>query len=156
LWLRAPEDEKGNIVLNMNATWRSRDLYKAWPDNMIGLTFLQGYLARQLQEKMDKPVKTGRYAEINASLHIYGQDFSAVKGDAENGIRSFFDKFKTVDEYINHPGAMTSETARDCLVVPQLKQLLTPGKIEEWKFGEPQIKLIKGLIDDLESGKYLP
>jgi hypothetical protein len=51
---------------------------------------------------------------------------------------------------------MTAEQARDYLVLPELKELLSVQKIEEWKFGEEQIAIIQGLIDDLEQGKYLP
>jgi len=65
----APRDDDGNLVLNMNTMWRSRDLYKAWPDNIIGLTFLQRVLASQIAEKAERPVRVGSYADYSASLH---------------------------------------------------------------------------------------
>ena len=52
--------------------------------------------------------------------------------------------------------SMTSEQARDLLVLPELKELLTPQKIEEWKFGDEQTGIIETLVNDLEQGKYLP
>jgi len=154
IWLRAPENNIGNLVLNLNASWRSRDLYKAWGDNLIGITFLQSSLARRLEEKTGKKVYIGPYGEVSFSLHIYGQDFSAVGGNQEKGIKSFFDNFKDEQNFINK--SMTSEVARDFLVIPQLKGLLKPEKIKEWKFEEPQIALIEGLINDLENEMYLP
>jgi hypothetical protein len=66
--LRCPEDEQGNLVLNMNTMWRSRDLYKAWPDNIIGITFMQSVLAKQLETMTGRTVRVGSYADYAASL----------------------------------------------------------------------------------------
>ena len=37
LQFRAIEDSQGRLVLNTDATWRSRDLYKDWCDNIFGI-----------------------------------------------------------------------------------------------------------------------
>jgi thymidylate synthase len=71
--LRCPEDQGGNLVANMSTAWRSRDLFKAWPDNVIALTFLQSVLARQVAEKTRRKVRVGSYADYSFSLHIYGR-----------------------------------------------------------------------------------
>lgn len=151
--LRCPEDAEGNLVLNMNTCWRSRDLYKAWPDNVIGLTFLQSILARQIEEKSGRKTRVGSYADYSFALHIYGQDFGQVGGDKERGLRSFFDNFN--EESILRR-SLSSEDACEMLVVPQLKNLLTDQQIEQWKFGPEQIALLETLIRDLEEGKILP
>jgi len=151
--LRCPEDAEGNLVLNMNTMWRSRDLYKAWPDNLIGVTFLQSVLARQIAAKAGRPVRVGSYADYAASLHIYGQDFGAVGGDTERGLQSFFDTF---DEASYLSRSLTSEMARDMLIVPQLKQLISASGVEDWRFPPSAIALGEQLIEDLESGKYVP
>ena len=147
---RCPEDGDGNWVLNMNTMWRSRDLYKAWPDNVIGITFLQSVVARAIEEKAGRTVRVGSYADYASSLHIYGQDFGAVGGDAERGLKSFFDNF---DEETYLSRALTSEMARDMLVIPQLKELLTPKLVAQWRFPAASIAMIEGIIADLESGK---
>jgi thymidylate synthase len=151
--LRCPEDGEGNLVLNMNTMWRSRDLYKAWPDNLIGITFLQSVLARQIAEKANRPVRVGSYADYSASLHIYGQDFGAVGGDADRGLRSFFDNF---DEAAYIARSLTSEMARDMLVLPQLYDLVSERGMRDWHFPPEGVALGKQLIADLESGKFLP
>ncbi|MCL2648983.1 MAG: thymidylate synthase [Phycisphaerales bacterium] len=149
--LRCPVDEAGNLVLNMTTTWRSRDLFKAWPDNIIGLTFMQQILAEQTHAIAHKPVKVGSYADFAMSLHIYGQDFKQVGGDAQRGLASFFDTF---DEQTYIERALTSEDAKEMLVVPQLKELLSPRLIEQWKFPQSSIDLIETLIKGLESGRW--
>ncbi len=151
--LRCPEDADGNLVLNLNTCWRSRDLYKAWPDNVIGLTFLQSVLAREIEEKSGKKTRVGSYADYSFALHIYGQDFGQVGGDKERGLRSFFDNF---DEESILRRSLSSEDACEMLVLPQLKNLLTDQQKEQWKFGPKQIELLDKLIANFEKGKCLP
>ncbi len=151
--LRCPEDAQGRLVLNMNTTWRSRDLYKAWPDNVIGLTVLQSALAGQIEAAAKRPVRVGSYADYAASLHIYGQDFGAVGGDDARGLKSFFENFDE-DSYVAR--SLDSETARDMLVVPQLKDLISERGQADWNFPPESIEIVQRLIDDMESGKLLP
>ena len=151
--LRCPEDAEGNLVLNMNTMWRSRDLYKAWPDNIIGLTFLQSVLARRIEEMSGRRTRVGSYADYAASLHIYGQDFGAVGGDTERGLRSFFDNFDE-DAYLAR--SLTSEMARDMLILPQLEALVSDAGLADWHFPPEAIALGKSLIADLASGRVLP
>ncbi|HOZ48538.1 MAG TPA: thymidylate synthase [Candidatus Hydrogenedentes bacterium] len=151
--LRCPEDGEGNLVLNMNTVWRSRDLYKAWGDNVIGITFLQQIIARRIAEAAGRPVRVGSYADYSFAMHIYGQDFGAVGGDANRGLQSFFDTF---DEDVFVARSLTSEMAKDMLVLPQLRDLLTDRQIEQWRFPPESIALIEALIADIESGTYTP
>jgi thymidylate synthase len=148
--LRCPEDENGNLVLNVSTAWRSRDLFKAWPDNVVGLTFFFQLLAKEIEKKAGRPVRLGSYADYSFSLHIYGQDFKQVGGDKEKGLRSFFDNF---DEESYVARAMESEDAKEMLVLPQLRELLAPQRVEQWKFPPSALSLLKDLIADLEAGK---
>ena len=148
--LRCPADADGNLALNLSTAWRSRDLFKAWADNVIGLTFLMQVLAREIEQEAGQPVKVGSYADYSFSLHIYGQDHGQVGGDVERGLASFFDTF---DEQTYVQRAMTSDDARDMLVVPQMKELLSDRMIEQWKFPPESIDLLKQLIADIEAGQ---
>ena len=69
--------------LNMNAHWRSRDLYKAWFMNVYALTDLQRIIAEEVSKKLKSKVKVGRYVDITDSLHIYGSYFSDVVKEVE-------------------------------------------------------------------------
>jgi len=148
---RCPADEQGNLVLNMSTSWRSRDLFKAWPDNVVGLTFMQQVLVERIAAKAGKPVKVGSYADYAMSLHIYGQDFKQVGGDAERGLASFFDTFNE-QSYMER--ALSSEDAKEMLVIPQMRELLTPRMIEQWKFPQASIDLLEELIKGIESGRW--
>ena len=150
--LRCPENADGELMLNMNTAWRSRDLFKAWPDNVIGLTFMQSKLAREIQALSGRTTRVGSYADYATSLHIYGQDFSLVGGDPDRGLKSFFDNFDE-ESYVQR--SFTSQDAAEMLVVPQLKGLLADEQIRQWRFPRQATELIEGLIRDLESGDWL-
>lgn len=151
LQFRCPEDAAGNLMLNVSSAWRSRDLFKAWPDNVVGLTFFFQIIAQQIAAKAGRTVKLGSYADYSFSLHIYGQDFKQVGGDKGKGLRSFFDNF---DEQSYLGRSLNSDDAREMLVLPQLRGLLTPALIEQWRFPPSSLALLKDLIAGIESGKY--
>jgi thymidylate synthase len=95
IWGRLIEDGAGGLVFNMNTHWRSRDLFKAWFENVIALTTLMRKIAERISEETSQPVRLGRYVDISDSLHIYGSYFKELEGDAERGIKSFFDKLES-------------------------------------------------------------
>ena len=83
LWFRIIKDQQGQLVLNMNSHWRSRDLYKAWFMNVYALTDLQRIIAQRISQKIGQPVKVGRYVDITDSLHIYGSYFQEALPELE-------------------------------------------------------------------------
>ena len=91
IWGRLIEDDDGVLVFNMNTHWRSRDLYKAWFENVIALTTLMRKIAERVSERASRPVRVGRYVDISDSLHIYGSYFRESEGDPDKGMKSFFD-----------------------------------------------------------------
>lgn len=151
--LRCPEDQTGCLVANLNTLWRSRDLYKAWPDNVIAITFLQSVLAQGVAERSGRKVRVGSYADYSCSLHIYGQDFRAVEGEPERGLQSFFELFDE-DSYIAH--ALDSNMALEMLILPQLRNLLSDRQREQWQFPPESIDLLERLIEDFELGRLVP
>lgn len=92
IWGRLSEDGEGGFVFNMNTHWRSRDLFKAWFENVIALTTLMRKITEAVAEKSGKKVRVGRYVDISDSLHIYGSYFREIEGDPEKGIKSFFER----------------------------------------------------------------
>jgi len=83
IWCRLLANEEGELTLNMNTHWRSRDLYKAWFMNVYALTDLQRTIAEGIAQNKGVPVQVGRYVEISDSLHIYGSYFSEVTPEIE-------------------------------------------------------------------------
>ncbi len=92
LWARLCGDGKGGYLLNLNTHWRSRDLFKAWFENVIALTTLQRKIAEAIAETKGCPVRPGRYVDVSDSLHIYGSYFREIEGDPGRGIQNFFEK----------------------------------------------------------------
>jgi len=95
IWARICQDEQGGLIFNMNTHWRSRDLFKAWFENVIAITGLMRKIADMVSEKIDKPIKLGRYVDISDSLHIYGSYFSEIEGDSDRGVKSFFENLES-------------------------------------------------------------
>ena len=95
VWGRLCEDGEGGYVFNMNTHWRSRDLFKAWFENVIAITTLMRKITDAISERLGKPVRLGRYVDIADSLHIYGSYFREIEGDPERGVKSFFEKLES-------------------------------------------------------------
>ena len=95
IWGRLVEDENGGLTFNMNTHWRSRDLFKAWFENVIALTTLMRKIAAEISARVSRPIAVGRYVDVSDSLHIYGSYFRELEGDPERGIKSFFEKLKS-------------------------------------------------------------
>jgi len=142
---RSFEGEEG-YLLNMTTIWRSRDLFKAWPDNTLALTYFGRKVANKLEERLGKKVVLGKYLDFSNSLHIYGQDFAQIQGD-ENGKKGFFDVFPDIDSYVER--SMDSEMARDYEVIPQMKKLVGESF---WNFSEEEKQDINDEISFLEEG----
>ena len=127
IWCRLIPDDANQFSLNMNTHWRSRDLYKAWFMNVYALTDLQRIIAGQISQKIDQPVKVGRYVDISDSLHIYGSYFDDVAGEAEKMRQSPFTERAWES---THPAfAMMTAEAReklakdpDCFAKPKERQ----------------------------------
>jgi hypothetical protein len=143
--LRSIEDQQGRLVLNMHAMWRSRDLFKAWGDNLIGITNLQARLAARLAVKTGREVLVGPYSESNGSLHIYGQDYKS------KGMDRFFTRFPTCESFVQR--ARSSKDMGELEIIPQLEDLL---KETTWRFPPPALTLIQTMIDDYRSGRFTP
>ncbi len=92
IWCRLVATDSGELSLNMNTHWRSRDLYKAWFMNVYAITDLQRIIAEQISKKINEPVTVSRYVDISDSLHIYGSYFDEVAGEVEKMRQSPFTK----------------------------------------------------------------
>jgi len=90
IWCRLLPNGTGQLSLNMNTHWRSRDLYKAWFMNVYALTDLQRIIAEEISRKIGQPVSVGRYVDISDSLHIYGSYFEEVAVEVEKMRNSSF------------------------------------------------------------------
>ncbi|MCX8036465.1 MAG: thymidylate synthase [Candidatus Sumerlaeia bacterium] len=71
LWFRVFD----NRQLDMHASMRSNDAFKAAFMNMYAFTDLQRWVAERLSERMGREIAVGRYIHEADSYHIYGSYF---------------------------------------------------------------------------------
>lgn len=90
IWCRLVGDAQGELSLNMNSHWRSRDLYRAWFMNVYALTDLQRIIAARISENIGQNVSVGRYVDISDSLHLYGAYLEDVAKEVEKMRQSPF------------------------------------------------------------------
>lgn len=83
IWFRLFENDKKELVLNMNTNWRSRDGYKAAFMNIFALTQLQKIVAEKISGKTNRRVSVGRYVDMADSFHIYGSYYKEFEGFME-------------------------------------------------------------------------
>ncbi len=113
LWFRILSDAQGQLTLNMNSHWRSRDLYKAWFMNAYALTDLQRIVAEKISQNLGQSIRVGQYVDISDSLHIYGSYYVEARVELEK-MRD--GQFATRAWKSNHPAfAMMTQEARDKL-----------------------------------------
>lgn len=144
-----PGDEKRKFKLGMGLRFRSNDLPKAWPDNVISLTQLQARLAKDLALKTGWEVSPGYLHHYAESLHIYGEDY-VTTGGKFNG-DPFFQKFPNAASFVKKSRAYNEQVTG--LVIDQLNQLKTEST---WRFPPESIALIEQLVDDFETGRFVP
>jgi thymidylate synthase len=93
-WFRLQRrPDQDGYILNVNGHWRSRDLLKAVPSNIFGVTEgMHEEVRRMLQEELGVPVEQGTYTDINDSLHLYGHYLDPRRQglDAESYLADIF------------------------------------------------------------------
>lgn len=139
-------NQEDELVLQTFARWRSRAMYTAWSDNLVGLrNLLQFEVVPMLEAKSGKKVRLGSYSEENGSLHIYGQEYK------EKGMNTFFQNNPTLLQFLQD--SHEKQDIFDGLIIDQLKELR--GE-EQWRFPQSSIQLIDMLIESYESKRFVP
>ncbi len=151
IWGRLIEDDDGGLVFNMNTHWRSRDLFKAWFENVIALTTLMRKIAERISEATLQEVRVGRYVDISDSLHIYGSYFRELEGDPERGIKSFFEKLESRSF---EDRTWTSEFVRPHFIDDGVCKGLRPMLEREKDMPDDVRRSIAAELDAMERGDY--
>ncbi|ACK69182.1 thymidylate synthase [Gloeothece citriformis PCC 7424] len=66
IWLRVVENE-----LSLTATFRSNDMFSAWPANAMGLRALQQHILDNINQRASYSLKMGPLITVSQSAHIY-------------------------------------------------------------------------------------
>jgi thymidylate synthase len=108
--------------LSLTATFRSNDMFSAWPANAMGLRALQKYIYNSLVKKTDHTLKMGTLITISQSAHIYDDCFENV----ENVIKSQYTKIAQRKDYFDPAGSFIITVQNDSIIVEHT----TPGSGE--------------------------
>lgn len=109
-WFRLRKPGEGDgYVLHVTGHWRSRDLLKAMPSNIFGVTEgMHEEVRRRLEQELGVPVARGEYTDINDSLHLYGHYLDPRRQglDAESYLEDVFRiaAGEPIEERVIQPG----------------------------------------------------
>jgi thymidylate synthase len=74
IWVRVVDG-----VLSLTATFRSNDMFAAWPANAMGLRALQRHIRDEIASKSDYNLTMGPLITISQSAHIYDDTWENVE-----------------------------------------------------------------------------
>ncbi|MEA5617232.1 thymidylate synthase [Cronbergia sp. UHCC 0137] len=117
IWVRIVENE-----LSLTATFRSNDMFSAWPANAMGLRALQRYIYDSIVKNSDHNLKMGSLITISQSAHIYDDCWE----NAENAIKSQYTKICQKRNYFDPAGSFVIYIQDDSIIVEHT----TPGSGE--------------------------
>jgi thymidylate synthase len=117
IWVRIVDNE-----LSLTATFRSNDMFSAWPANAMGLRALQKYIYDALINRTDHVLKMGALITISQSAHIYDDCFENVA----NVISSQYSKIAQRKDYFDPAGSFIITIQNHQIIVEHT----TPGSGE--------------------------
>lgn len=117
IWVRIVDNQ-----LSLTATFRSNDMFSAWPANAMGLRQLQRYICEAIIQKSNHRLKMGALITISQSAHIYDDCFENV----ENMITSQYPKICQQRDYADPAGSFVIYIQDGSIIVEHT----TPGSGE--------------------------
>ncbi|MHC5823057.1 MAG: thymidylate synthase [Nostoc sp.] len=95
IWIRVVDQE-----LSLTATFRSNDMFSAWPANAMGLRALQKYIWEAVSKQSRHQLKMGPLITISQSAHIYDDCFE----NADKLIQDQYSKIFQQKDYADPSG----------------------------------------------------
>ena len=141
IWVRVVGKE-----LSLTATFRSNDMFSAWPANAMGLRALQRHIRDKIASQSDHDLTIGPLITISQSAHIYDDCWENVEQLINNQYQSIISQeFRS---YSDPTGNFLVETDENNVTVSQL----TPSGefVGKWE-GKNPLKLIRQIIADCPS-----
>jgi thymidylate synthase len=141
IWVRVVDNE-----LSLTATFRSNDMFSAWPANAMGLRALQQHIRDEIASQSEYDLAIGPLITISQSAHIYDDCWENVEQLINNQYQLIINK--EIQSYSDPAGNFLVETDGNNITVSQL----TPNGefVEKWE-GKNPLKLIRQIIADCPS-----
>lgn len=132
IWLRVVDNE-----LSLTATFRSNDMFAAWPANAMGLRALQQHIRDAIATVSDYDLRMGPVITISQSAHIYDDTWD----NAEQLIGQQYSAICKQIDYYDAVGNFLIEIAEGKIVVMQT----TPGsgEVVACYSGKDPLKLVR-------------
>lgn len=93
IWLRVVDNK-----LSMTATFRSNDMFSAWPLNAMGLRSLQRHICKAIAERSQYKVIMGPLITISQSAHLYDDCWL----NAEDTIKKYYTTKRTYSDPVGN------------------------------------------------------
>ena len=87
IWLRVVDNE-----LSLTATFRSNDMFAAWPANAMGLRALQQHIRDEIAQRCEYDFKMGPLITISQSAHIYDDTWDNAERLIANQYAAIFNQ----------------------------------------------------------------
>ena len=141
IWVRVVDNE-----LSLTATFRSNDMFSAWPANAMGLRALQRHIRDEIASQSEYDLTMGPLITISQSAHIYDDCWETVEQLLANQYQSIISQ--EFRGYSDPAGNFLVETDGNIITVSQL----TPNGefVGKWE-GKNPLKLIRQIIADCPS-----
>ncbi|MDJ0599612.1 MAG: thymidylate synthase [Crocosphaera sp.] len=114
IWVRIVDNE-----LSLTATFRSNDMFSAWPANAMGLRALQHHIIEQIHQKSHHDFQFGPLIIISQSAHIYSDCWE----HADKVIDREYTKICQKKNYNDPSGSFLISIKNNQIIVEQI----TPG-----------------------------
>lgn len=141
IWVRVVDNE-----LSLTATFRSNDMFSAWPANAMGLRALQRHIRDEIAGQSEYDLTMGPLITISQSAHIYDDCWENVEQLLANQYQSIINK--EIQSYSDPTGNFLVETDGNSITVSQLTPI---GEfVGKWE-GKNPLKLIRQIVADCPS-----
>jgi thymidylate synthase len=117
IWVRVVDNE-----LSLTATFRSNDMFSAWPANAIGLRALQQHILDAVATRSKYDLSMGPLITVSQSAHIYDDCWE----NADKLIQSQYAKICQQRDYADPSGSFVISVQNGNIIVEQM----TPGSGE--------------------------
>lgn len=117
IWVRVVDNE-----LSLTATFRSNDMFSAWPANAMGLRALQCHICDRITAESGQSLSLGPLITISESAHIYDDCWES----ADRLIESQYAKLCKQQDYLDPTGSFIISLQSNKIIVEQM----TPGSGE--------------------------
>ncbi len=117
IWVRIIDNE-----LSLTATFRSNDMFSAWPANAMGLVALQQHIRDEICKRSTYKLKMGPLITISQSAHIYDDCWE----NADSVIQSQYAKICASRDYADPAGSFVITVQDGNIIVEHM----TPGSGE--------------------------